>query len=83
MKKYSLVFGIALVALIAIFVYRHSHKNTPFPGKYSAAEHATPRGHTESKRADLISYAPPLLAGQQIRKEIKRILENSDVSLKR
>ena len=48
MKKYSLVFGIALVVLIAIFVYRYSHKNTPSPGKYSAAEHATPRGHTEN-----------------------------------
>lgn len=48
MKKYSLVFGIALVALIAIVVYRHSQKDAPSPGKASAAEHATPRGRPES-----------------------------------
>ena len=48
MKKLSLVFGIALVALIIIVVYRNSHKNDPSAGKAPATEHATPRERLES-----------------------------------
>lgn len=90
MKKYSLVFGIALVALIAIFVYRHSHKNTPSPRKYSGAEHATPRGRPESNAARSHKLRSALASGttdserdkEDIRK-LRRDLETARAKLEK
>jgi len=48
MKKSSLVFGIALVALIVVAGYRNSNKNDASASKASATGHATPRGRLES-----------------------------------
>lgn len=48
MKKLSLVFGVALVALIAIVGYRNNLKNDPSAAKVPARGYSVPRGQPES-----------------------------------
>lgn len=71
MKKLSLIFGIALVALIVIVGYRNSHKNDPSATKVSV----TPRERLESDTSTLSArtVTSRTTDSQREREDIKKL----------
>lgn len=62
MKKFSIVFGIALVVLIAIVGFRSRHKDEPTAVKAPDTGHVTPRERIESDTINFREMRPPRAA---------------------